>query len=330
MPRTKRSLLAKRNNISKRWSTSKNDNSKKQLLADITRRIQNTNVLETNTTGKSKHFSDVRNYIIVDTECLSNLFTNHLCNICHTASLKLCFGQKNGFAYKMNVVCVNCDLTQSEICSSKQLVDTKLNQISNVSKNKFFNASFDVNMRIVQGILSLGLGYSALEKFCMHMNLRIMSSKTFNSYKAKVLNGHLVGSNQLLVDVRKNVREAYGSKNDKDTVDIGVSYDGSCFTRGHTSNIGVRCVIDLLTGFVIDYEVMSKRCGECEQTKFALEEDNADFRIWYEGHQDVCSATHVGSCGAMEVNAAVKSLKDLRALASSTQPCSLMGILSFS
>ncbi|GFX12316.1 uncharacterized protein TNCV_63621 [Trichonephila clavipes] len=176
----------------------------------------------------------------------------------------------------MNAVYVNCDLTQSEICSSKQLVDTKLHQISNVSKNKFFNAPFDVNMRIVQGILSLGLGYSALEKFCMHMNLSIMSSKTFIFYKAKVLNGHLIGSNQLLVDVRKNVREAYGSKNDKDSFDIGVSYDGSWLIRGHTSNIGVGCVIDLLTGFVIDYAVMSK------------------------------CATHVGSSGAIEVNAAVK------------------------
>ncbi|GFV42047.1 uncharacterized protein TNCV_1569141 [Trichonephila clavipes] len=161
-------------------------------------------------------------------------------------------------------------------------------------------------MRIVQGILSLGLGFSAWEKFCMHMNLNIMSSKTFNSYKAKVLNGHLVGSNQLLLDVRKNVREAYGSKNDKNNVDIGVSYDGSWLTRGHTSNTGIGCVIDLLTGFVIDYEVMSKRRGECEQIKFALEEDSAEFRIWYEGHQYVCSATHVGSSGAMEVNAGEK------------------------
>ncbi|GFX23109.1 uncharacterized protein TNCV_2932731 [Trichonephila clavipes] len=54
-----------------------------------------------------------------------------------------------------------------------------------------------------------------------------------------------------------------------------------------------------------DYEVMSKRYGEYQQIKFALEEDSAEFRIWYEGHQDVCSATHVGSSGAMEVNAAV-------------------------
>ncbi|GFV78464.1 uncharacterized protein TNCV_3477791 [Trichonephila clavipes] len=161
-------------------------------------------------------------------------------------------------------------------------------------------------MRIVQGLLSLGLGYSALEKICMHMNLNIMSSKTFNSYKSKVLNEHLVGSNQLLLDVRRNVREGYGSKNDKYIVDIGVSYDGSSLTSGHTSDIGVGCVIYLLTGFVINYEVMSKRRGKCEQTKFAIEEDSAEFRIWYEGHQDVCSATHVGSSGAMEVNAAAK------------------------
>ncbi|GFS70072.1 uncharacterized protein TNCV_748401 [Trichonephila clavipes] len=118
--------------------------------------------------------------------------------------------------------------------------------------------------------------------------------------------GHLVGSNQLLLHVRKNVRKVYGSQNDKDIVDIGVSYNGSWLTRGHTSNMGVGCVIDLLIGFVIDYEVMSKRCEECEKAKFALEEDSAEFRIWFEGHQNVCSATHVGSSGALEVNAAVK------------------------
>ncbi|GFS94333.1 uncharacterized protein TNCV_2013881 [Trichonephila clavipes] len=122
--------------------------------------------------------------------------------------------------------------------------DAKLHQISNISRNKFFNAPFDINLRIVQGILCMGLGYSALEKFCLRMNLNIMSNKTFNSYKAKVLNGHLVGSNQLLLDVRKNVRDVYSSKNDKDIVGIGESYDGSWFARGHMSDIGVGCVID--------------------------------------------------------------------------------------
>ncbi|GFU81093.1 hypothetical protein TNCV_1117451 [Trichonephila clavipes] len=66
---------------------------------------------------------------------------------------------------------------------------------------------------------------------------------------------------------------------------------------------------------------MSKRCGECEQTKFTLEKDSADFRIWCEGHQDICSATHVGSSGAMEVKA-------LRALASAFRNRVLIAVSS--
>ncbi|GBM55454.1 hypothetical protein AVEN_187560-1 [Araneus ventricosus] len=113
-----------------------------------------------------------------------------------------------------------------------------------VSQHKVLNAAFDVNMRLVQGTLSLGLGYSALEKFCMNKNLDIMSSRTFNFYKKKILDGYLSAANQMLCNIRKHVREAYGSRNNNDIVDIGVPYDGSRLTRGHTSNIGIGCVID--------------------------------------------------------------------------------------
>ncbi|GBN18257.1 hypothetical protein AVEN_81276-1 [Araneus ventricosus] len=175
-----------------------------------------------------------------------------------------------------------------------------------VSQHKVLNAPFDVNMRLVQGMLSLGLGYSALEKFCMNMNLNIMSSRTFNFYKKKILDGHLFAANQMLCNIREDVKKAYGSRNDNDIIDIGVSYDGSWLTRGHTSNIGIGCVIDLMTGFVIDFEVMSKRCEECQQTELALDEDTAEFHFWYECHRDFCSITHVGSSGSMEAKAAIK------------------------
>ncbi|GFU39371.1 uncharacterized protein TNCV_1716441 [Trichonephila clavipes] len=35
------------------------------------------------------------------------------------------------------------------------------------------------------------------------------------------------------------------------------SFDGTWLTRGHTSLIGVGCVIDMLTGYVVDSEVMN-------------------------------------------------------------------------
>ncbi|GBN83405.1 hypothetical protein AVEN_238151-1 [Araneus ventricosus] len=161
-------------------------------------------------------------------------------------------------------------------------------------------------MRLVQGMLSLGLGRSTFEKVCVNMNLHIISSRTFNFYKKKILDGHPFAANQMLFNIRKDVKEAYGSRNDNDIVDIGISYDGSWLTRGHTPNIGIGCVIDLLTVFLIVYEVMSKRCEECHQTKLALGEDTAESQFWYEGHRDFCSVTHAGSSGSMKVKAAIK------------------------
>ncbi|GFW26432.1 uncharacterized protein TNCV_383941 [Trichonephila clavipes] len=42
---------------------------------------------------------------------------------------------------------------------------------------------------------------------------------------------------------------------------------------------GVGCVIDLLTGFVMDFEIMSKRCIECEHAKSGLGENSAEFHV---------------------------------------------------
>ncbi|GFY05474.1 hypothetical protein TNCV_218561 [Trichonephila clavipes] len=41
------------------------------------------------------------------------------------------------------------------------------------------------------------------------------------------------------------------------------TFDGTWLTRGHTSLIGVGCVIDMLTGYVVDFKVMSKVCRHC-------------------------------------------------------------------
>ncbi|GFU64149.1 uncharacterized protein TNCV_3745171 [Trichonephila clavipes] len=83
-------------------------------------------------------------------------------------------------------------------------------------------------------------------------------------------------------------------------------FDGTWLTRGHSSKIGVGCVIDLLTGFVMDFEIMSKRCIECEHAKSGLGENSAECLVWYEGHISSCAINHVGSSCAMEQEAALK------------------------
>ncbi|GFU35773.1 uncharacterized protein TNCV_1083391 [Trichonephila clavipes] len=137
------------------------------------------------------------------------------------------------------------------------------------------NQSFDINMCMVQSFLSVGKGYLAMEKILKSLN-----------------------------DVRSQVKSAYQSNSA--ITDIDVTFDGTWLTRGHTSLIGVGCVIDLLTGFVMDFEIMSKRCIECEHAKSGLGENSAEFHVWYEGHTSSCAINHVGSSCAMEQEAALK------------------------
>lgn len=50
-----------------------------------------------------------------------------------------------------------------------------------------------------------------------------------------------------------------------DIVDIGVLYDGTWHT-------GIGMAIDILTGYVVDFEVVSNFCVVCEKEK--TKEDN--------------------------------------------------------
>ncbi|GFW50813.1 uncharacterized protein TNCV_3590951 [Trichonephila clavipes] len=107
-----------------------------------------------------------------------------------------------------------------------------------------------------------------------------------------------------LNDIRSQVKSVYQSS--RVNTDIDVTCDGTWFTRGHSSQIGVGCVIELLTGFVMSFEIMSKQCIECEYVKSALGENSAEFQVWYECLIYSCAINHIGSSCAMEQEAALK------------------------
>ncbi|GFU51042.1 uncharacterized protein TNCV_2757151 [Trichonephila clavipes] len=72
-----------------------------------------------------------------------------------------------------------------------------------------------------------------------------------------------------ILEVARNiVRKQHLDLNDEEkketgVLDITVSFDGSWQKRGYKSLYGIGVVIDLLTGLVIDYEILSKYCTEC-------------------------------------------------------------------
>ncbi|GFV37605.1 uncharacterized protein TNCV_4982271 [Trichonephila clavipes] len=84
-----------------------------------------------------------------------------------------------------------------------------------------------------------------------------------------------------LNDLSSQVKSAYQSNSS--ITDIDVSFDGTWLTRGYSTQIGVGCVIDILTGFVMDFEIMSKRCIECEHAKSGSScatEQEAALKLW--------------------------------------------------
>ncbi|GFX13926.1 uncharacterized protein TNCV_3422371 [Trichonephila clavipes] len=62
-----------------------------------------------------------------------------------------------------------------------------------------------------------------------------------------------------LNDVQSQVKSAYQSNSA--ITDIDVTFDGTWLTRGLSSQIGVGCVIDLLTGFVMDFEIICRNAA---------------------------------------------------------------------
>ncbi|GFU57378.1 uncharacterized protein TNCV_3635571 [Trichonephila clavipes] len=116
-------------------------------------------------------------------------------------------------------------------------------------------------------------------------------------------NAYTLASENIFAEIHREIKNAY--ENGAEFADLSVSFDGTWLTRGHTSLIGVGCVIDMLTGYVVDFEVMSKVCRHCSVAKNKLDQSSAEFSIWYEGHKSECDINHLGSSTSMEMEAAL-------------------------
>ncbi|KAK3776709.1 hypothetical protein RRG08_035284 [Elysia crispata] len=65
---------------------------------------------------------------------------------------------------------------------------------------------------------------------------------------------------------RVHIRQFALNVSDEDIIDISVSFDSSWLTSGHKSLIGIGCVIDILTGLILDGHVCSLHCHICAQS----------------------------------------------------------------
>ncbi|GFV99802.1 uncharacterized protein TNCV_5081621 [Trichonephila clavipes] len=257
MPRQKRSSLVSKQKANKRWCSEhyshetdvfrKDETSISSALPERNMRCQTLGDNCLNDLNCCEN-SEAPHYVIMDVQFLKGLLKNLLCDVCKSYSLKIDISGKLGFSRKISVFCTSCDIIKSSNFTSRRISDSEGTE----------NQSFDINMRMVQSFLSFGKGFLAMEKFCMLMYMDLPSSRTSNIYIKKLCKSLVRSTVKSLNDVRSQVKSAYQSNSA--ITDIDVTFDGTWLTRGHSSQIGVACVIDLLTGFVMDFEIMSKRC----------------------------------------------------------------------
>ncbi|GFU47506.1 uncharacterized protein TNCV_2000121 [Trichonephila clavipes] len=284
MPRMKRKNKSSKLSIRKRWCTETKTENNMDISED------NSNVVQLSSGDsifKSERVSmqeksvleqeniadtyDGPSYIIVDKNAKCNIFKFTFCGSCNQSTLKLEFGHKYGFSHQLRLVCKTCSEQKMECFTSPRL-----------EKNSNTSTPFNVNVRAVQAFLSISGGHASVEIFLMILNMPLMSSKTFNEIKCYINSVYSITSQTVLKYVHNSVQNAYSKfdQNGSNTVtDIAVSFDGTWLTRGHTSQIDVGCVVDSLTGYVIDYENMSKYCPTCISAKNELGEITAEYDV---------------------------------------------------
>ena len=171
---------------------------------------------------------------------------------------------------------------------------------------------YDVNRRIVTAASANGIGFSQLCNFCGAMDMPTpMHLKTWQHYQKAYSSSACSAASNHFQEAAQHVRKTYpetglGEPTADGRLDIAVSFDGSWHKRGRTSNNGIATVIELYTGLILDYEVLSKYCKVCNE---GPAEDSPEFGDWWAKHESVCQKNCRTSSQAMETEAAVRMFR---------------------
>lgn len=260
------------------------------------RKLSTFNVEEDNLGLLISESKRANNYVLFHTSMLENLFQSLICVKCGAMGLNTVVEDFQGFAANVSVKCPACQTCCAQTYTSPR-----------VSCESSSRPPFEVNKRVVSAFSEFGRGYAAIEKFCMSMGMHVMSKSTYNSHLQDRAEDDKILRHNVLDMAHNAVRKAYTGLNQdqgpENVVDITVSYDGSWHKRGHMSHYGVGIVIDVLTGLVIDFEVLSTYCATCSNKVKTLNKDSEAYKEWMQNHKESgeCEANYSGSAGSMEV-----------------------------
>ena len=198
----------------------------------------------------------------------------------------------------LETFCTECGAVLNSTLSSDRLVSPAAG-----------NAPFVVSRQVVAATMDMGVGHAGLVKLCRFLDMEPMHHSSYAKHMVAVSEANKEVVTRLMDDAAITIRQAYRdldpSISEDDIIDLTVSYDGSWMTRGHKSLYGIGCVVDVVTGLVIDLAVLSLHCQRCSYAKKRYGGTNTPgFRNWHDTHINKCNRNYSGSSGGMEAAAA--------------------------
>ena len=185
--------------------------------------------------------------VIVRCNTLCHLVKMQQCPSCGCHTLEVRGVNCNlGIVCRLETFCTSCDNVISRTLSSHRL-----------DRETSGNVPFVVTRSVVSA--SVDVGHSGIARLCRYLDRDEMHHTTFDIHRQV--------ATKILSDAAKTVRRVYQdldpSIGDHDDIKLTVSFDGSWMTRGHKSLYGVGCVVEVITGLVLDLTVLSLYCQSC-------------------------------------------------------------------
>lgn len=232
-------------------------------------------------------------FSIVDIAVINSLFGLVVCPECGAKSMTFSRGKKDyGLCSKLVLSCSDCDFREDRFSSPRVAGDSE-------AKIR----PFEVNLRAMKAISSIGKGATALSDFFAAMNVshRGLHHKTFQSHMKTMQKACSATATECEGASVACIKDLYAELGNAPG-NIDVIYDGTWLTRGHTSHICVGCIIEMYTGLVIDHVVLSNFCLGCT---LGPKENDEGYAAWLVDHAPVCQRNIDCKAGQMEVEAAL-------------------------
>ena len=220
---------------------------------------------------------------LIDISILMSILNTFLCPKCKSGHIVM----KEDITAKMGLVSQLSLECSAEMCSYSMNFYTS-SRVNNKSK------AFEANRRAVLAMRNIGVGHQGLVKFCGAMNmLAPMNANSYTVAKAS------------MKSAAEETKQFYEPEDD--VYDIGIFADATWRRRGYSSSYVVVTGMSLITGKVLDVEVMSKECWKC--IGWISKKASEEFEHWWEGHQHNCYANFEGSLGAMDAAGCVRNFQ---------------------